>query len=70
MNKKIAKWVGLGLALVLYFGGFWIFYGYVPGVFLRDGGLNWPGFLIIAVLSSLFSFIFSGAYKDDPESKK
>jgi len=58
----MSKVIALIVAVAVYVGGYFLFYGAVPGVFM-DGGLNWIGMLIVVVLWSLFHFIFSGAYK-------
>lgn len=58
MNKGVAKWLALVLSLAIYFTGFWLLYGGVPGVTVS-------GVLIVVVLWSFLSFLLSGAYKDD-----
>ena len=64
MIKRFAKWIGLVLALAVYYSGFWLIEGEIPGVIL-DGALNWPGMLIVGFLWSLLTFVLTGAYKDE-----
>lgn len=58
MDKQYAKWVGLLLALIAYFAGFWLIYGSAPGI-------NISGVLIVTVLWFTIKFVLSGEYKDD-----